>query len=333
MEPAVEVLVVGRDAVRRLLPMERCIELVAGALANLAGGAGVNPLRSILALPRFNAALAVMPGALDEPAVIGLKAITVFPGNRGTGFESHQGFVTLFETEHGSPIALVDAAEVTAIRTAAASGVATRLLSRQDAAELAIIGSGTQARTHLEAMLAVRPDIRTVRAWSPNRERLEAFAAEMTELHRRAVTAVEGPRQAIEDASIVCTVSAAREPVVEGAWLAPGCHINAVGSSQPTARELDAEAVRRARLIVDNRESALHEGGDFLAAREAGLVGDEHIAGELGQVVIGEIPGRSGPDEITLFKSHGIAVEDLAAAHEVWRLAKAEGIGTVIQLT
>jgi ornithine cyclodeaminase/alanine dehydrogenase-like protein (mu-crystallin family) len=333
VEAPPEILIIGRDEVRHLLSMERCIDVVAEALGALARGDATNPLRTMMALPSEGSALAVMPAALGVPPVIGLKAISVFPKNRGTGFESHQGFVLLFEPEHGAPVALVDAAEVTAIRTAAASGVATWLLAREDADDLAILGSGAQATTHLEAMLVVRPRIRRIRVWSPTKERREAFAAEAARQHGRRVEAMASAREAIEGASIICTVSAAREPILMGGWLADGSHVNAVGSAVPTSRELDAEAVRRARLIVDSRESTLHESGDFLLARSEGAVDDGHIAGELGEVINGAVRGREAADQITLFESHGLAVEDLAAAREVWVAARERSLGSVVTLT
>ena len=331
MSEATEVLIVDAPTVRRLLPMERCIDLMEHALAALARDEAVNPLRSILGLPFAGSALAVMPGAQREPPAFGVKVISVFPQNREAGLESHQGLVLLFEAQHGRPVALVDASEVTAIRTAAVSGVATRALARRDATDLAILGSGTQARTHLAAMLAVR-SIGRVRAWSPNAARLSAFAAGASATHEITVEAVGSPRDAVEEADIVCTLTAAREPIVEGEWLGPGTHINAVGSALPTARELDAEAVRRAQLFVDRRESAMHESGDVLLAIRDGAIDESHIRAELGEVLIGAHPGRTADDEITLFESLGLAVEDVAAAQAVVEAARAEGAGTTIRL-
>jgi len=258
-EPRSMLAIDGATA-RELLPMERCIDLMQEALAGLARGNAANPLRSMLLMPfetPVPSVLASMPAALGDPPSLGIKIISVFPGNHGSGYESHQGFVLLFEPDHGSPVALIDAIAITAIRTAAVSGLATRLLARPDAGDLAIIGSGTQARSHLEAMRAVRP-IRRVRAWSPHRERLDAF---VTESAAAGVTieATADARAAVEGADLICTVTASPKPVVEGAWLADGSHVNAVGSSQPGSRELDNEAVRRARLFVDRREAARNE--------------------------------------------------------------------------
>ena len=331
MHQPTDVLVLDAPAVRRLLPMDRCIDVMADALAGLARGEAANPLRSIAELPYQRAWLALMPGAQALPGAFGVKVISLFPGNREVGLETHQGVVLLFEAEHGRPVAIVEAREVTAIRTAAVSGAATRLLARPEADDLAIIGSGTQARTHLAAMQAVRP-VRRVRAWSPTRERLEAFVAQAAAEHGIAVTAVDSPEDAVRDASLVCTVSGAARPVVRGEWLAPGAHVNAVGSALPTARELDAEAVRRSRLYVDSRESALNEAGDILLAIADGVIDAGHIVAELGEVLIGAAPGRTDPQQVTLFKSLGLAVEDVAAARAVVEAARAAGAGTTVRL-
>jgi ornithine cyclodeaminase/alanine dehydrogenase-like protein (mu-crystallin family) len=331
-EPRV-MLAIDGTTVRRLLPMDKCIDLMAGALAGLARGNAANPLRSVLMLPFETAepsALATMPAALGDPPALGVKIITVYPGNHETGIESHQGFVLLFEPEHGSPVALVDAIEITAIRTAAVSGLATRLLARPEAGELAILGSGTQARSHLAAMRAVRP-IRRVRCWSPHRERLDAFAKEAGEPDL-LVEAAHDARTAVQGADIVCTVTASREPVLEGAWLASGAHVNAVGASQPSSRELDNDAVGRSRLYVDSRESASRESGDYLIPLREGAIGEDHIVAEIGEVAAGIAAGRGSADEITLFKSLGLAVEDLAAAGWVYQRAVETGAGTSFPL-
>jgi ornithine cyclodeaminase/alanine dehydrogenase-like protein (mu-crystallin family) len=326
-------LAIDGATVRRLLPMDKCIDLMADALAGLARGNATNPLRSVLMLPFETAApsaLATMPAALGDPPALGVKVISVFPGNHEAGIESHQGFVLLFEPEHGSPVALIDAIEITAIRTAAVSGLATRLLARSQARELAILGSGTQARSHLTAMRAVRP-INRVRAWSPHPERLDAFVKGAEEPGLVAEAAPDA-RSAVEGADIVCTVTASREPVLEGAWLADGAHVNAVGASQPSSRELDNEAVRRSRLFVDRRESAKRESGDYLIPLREGAIGDDHIVAEIGEVAAGMAAGRRSAEEITLFKSLGLAIEDLAAARWVHERAVETGSGASVPL-
>jgi ornithine cyclodeaminase len=270
-----------------------------------------------------------MPAWLSEPAALGVKAIAVFPGNPGTGLDSHQGLVLLFDPERGTPLAVLDASSITAVRTAAVSGAATRALAREDASDLAILGSGVQARTHLDAMRSVRT-LGRVRVWSPSRERLGRFVSWARATYGIEAEAATDARTAVEGADVVCTVSASPTPVLEGAWLAPGAHINAVGASLPSARELDTSAVARSRLFVDRRESALSEAGDFLIARSDGAVGDDHLVGEIGEVFAGQVAGREDDQQITLFKSLGLAVEDLAAASYVLHAAEAGAIGAVV---
>ena len=324
-------LILTQSEVRALLPMRECMDLMADALGALARGEAQNPLRRGMLLEDGRGLIGMMPGSLRSPPVLGLKVVTVFPGNHGTRYDSHQGIVALFDVETGVPRAILDASEVTAIRTAAVSGVATRLLARPDAGDLALLGSGVQARTHLEAMRIARM-LRRVRVYSPNRESREAFAERESARHVFEVEAVDSARAAVEGADIVCTVTSSREPVLEGAWLAPGAHVNAAGASFEDARELDTAAVVRSRLFVDRRESALNESGDFLVPKQEGAIGDEHILAELGELVLGRAKGRTSHDEITLFKSLGLAVEDLAAAHHVEKKARERGIGTLVDL-
>jgi ornithine cyclodeaminase/alanine dehydrogenase-like protein (mu-crystallin family) len=326
-------LAVGAAEVHRLLPMDRCIELMADVLASLARGDALNPLRAGYRLPGGKGLVATMPGALGghEPGAFGAKLISVFPGNREVGLKSHQGLIVLFEGEHGAPTAVVDAAAVTEIRTAAVSGVATRTLARENAHDLAILGSGTQAMSHIHAILAVRP-VSRIRAWSPTRARLEAFADHASSHGQVGVEPVASAQQAVQGADLICTVTAATQPVLLGEWLAAGAHVNAVGSSVASARELDAEAVRRSRFFVDRRESALNESGDLLSAIREGVIDDSHIAAELGEVLIGAAEGRGTAEEITVFESLGLAVEDLAAAAFVTGQARSQGGGTWLEL-
>jgi ornithine cyclodeaminase len=315
--------------VRALLPMPECIDLMERTLRTLAVGGAVLPLRTVMRLPGGRGVFGTMPAWLSEPAALGVKAIAVFPGNQGTGLDSHQGLVLLFDPERGTPLAVLDASSITAIRTAAVSGAATRALARAGASDLAILGSGVQARTHLDAMRSVRT-LGRVRVWSPSRERLGRFVAWARATHGVEAEAATDARTAVEGADVVCTVSASPTPVLEGAWLAPGTHINAVGASLPSARELDTRAVARSRLFVDRRESALSEAGDFLLARSEGAVGDDHVVGEIGEVFAGRVAGREDDQQITLFKSLGLAVEDLAAASYVLHAAVAGDLGDVV---
>jgi len=311
--------------------MRECIGLMEKTLGELARGEAILPLRSILWLPERVGALGLMPAALLKSGVLGVKAITFFHGNEGTELDTHQGAVLLFEAERGQLLAVIDATSITAIRTAAVSGVATKLLAREDAGDLAIVGSGVQAGTHLEAMLAVRP-IRRVRVASKDFARAQRFADRESKRQGIAIEPMRTIEAAVRGADIICTATSARDPVVAGDWLEPGSHVNAVGSSVPFAREIDTAAVVRSRLFVDRRESATNEAGDFLIARKEGAVGDDHILGEIGEVAIGQIGGRRSRDEITLFKSLGLAVEDVASAAHIYGKAKASGEGRWIEL-
>jgi ornithine cyclodeaminase len=248
-----------------------------------------------------------------------LKALTIVPGNSSRGLDSHQGFVALFDGETGEPRAILNAGGITAVRTAAVSGVATRLLARDDVRTLAILGTGTQGRSHLDAMRAVREFERVV-AWSASGRNLDGA---------ESVATVE---EAVRDADVVCTVTAVAEPIVRREWLKDGVHINAVGSSIPTTRELDTATMAAASLFVDRRESTVNEAGDFLFPQREGAIGPEHIRAELGEILLGTAPGRTSPEELTVFKSLGLAVEDLAAAEYVLQRAEQEDAGTVVSL-
>jgi ornithine cyclodeaminase/alanine dehydrogenase-like protein (mu-crystallin family) len=326
-----EVLVATEADVHTLLPMRECIDVMEEALRALARGEAMLPLRQIQALPGEAGLLALMPSYLGNIDAAGVKVITVFPRNEGTEFDSHQGAVLLFEGDHGRLLAIADATSITAIRTAAVSGVATRALAREDAEDLAILGSGTQAGTHLEAMLLVRP-IRRVRVWSRTPANARRFAERESLRSGLAVEVAESAREAVEDAALICTATSAREPILRGEWLAPGTHLNAVGFGGPAARELDTQAVVGSRLFVDRRESALSEAGDFVIPKTEGVIGDDHIVGELGDLLLGRIEGRTDSEVVTLFESLGIAIEDLAAVHHVYVQASARGVGTRIDL-
>ena len=326
-----KVLIINGAEVRQLLPMRECIDVMADALTALARGDAILPLRPILWLPEKVGALGMMPSYLGNIQAVGLKVVTVFPGNHGTKYDSHQGAVLLFETKHGQLLSMMDASSITAIRTAAVSGLATRLLARDDAHTLAILGSGVQARTHLAAMLEVRP-IKTVLVWSRNRENVEKFVRREAKDRSIQVTAANSAKEAVAGADIICTTTSSREPVLQGEWISPGAHINAVGSSVAFTRELDTAAVTNARLYVDRRESTLNESGDFIIAKKEGAIDDSHIVGEIGDILTGKVSGRASDNEITLFKSLGLSVEDLAAANHIYQKATSANAGTLVEL-
>ena len=328
--PDSRTLIVSHTDVERLLPMPACIDLMADALATTARGGALLPLRQVMVLPGGRNAFGVMPAVLagaDGSNAIGAKIITVFPGNAATPYDSHIGVVLYFEPTNGRLLAIVDASAVTAIRTAAVSGLATRLLAVPHACDLAILGAGVQAMTHLEAMFVVRP-ITRVRLWSRGAARCASFARWAGRRFGVTVEVCDSAETAVRGAQVVCTVTASREPVLRGEWLSPGVHVNAAGAAIPSARELDTQAVVQSRLFVDRRESAMHEAGDFLIPRDEGAIGDAHILGELGSLVEGTVRGRERDDDRTLFKSLGLAVEDVAAARFIHERALADGSGT-----
>lgn len=322
---------IGQADVTRLLPMAACVPLMAEVLKSLARGEAEQPLRSVIRLPGRNGLLGTMPACVGEPLTTGVKIITVFPDNHGTPLDSHQGVVLLFDSDRGSLLAILDATSITEIRTAAASGAATDALARPDARTLGILGSGVQASSHLAAMRAVRP-IAKVTVWSRDPKRARAFAASETARHGIAVEPAERAEDAVRGADIVCTATSATTPVLHGEWLAPGTHVNAVGACLPTYRELDTAAVARARVFVDRRESALHEAGDVLIPIREGAFTADHIVAEIGDVLLGRAAGRRSSEEITVFKSLGLAIEDLAAARHVYEAAVAAQVGTVVEL-
>jgi len=271
----------------------------------------------------------MMPGYLSEPECFGVKLVSLIPRNKPPQYSSHLGLVLLFEADHGQPVALLDAAQITAIRTAAASGLATRLLAREDAGDLALLGAGEQACSHLEAMLTVR-SLRRGRVWARDRDKARLFADAEGTRHNIVVETSPSVREAIAGADIICTTTKSREPILQGDWLTPGVHLNLVGSSIAAAAEIDTAAVLKARFFVDCRNSTVNEGGEYLRALEAGAIKPEHILGEIGEVANGSKVGRRSPLDVTLYKSLGIAPQDLAAAHYVLERARAAGIGQVI---
>jgi ornithine cyclodeaminase/alanine dehydrogenase-like protein (mu-crystallin family) len=315
--------------VRQVLPMDRCIDLMRKAMLLVAQERTVQPIRSSLWHPNGKGLLSMMPGYTADPEWLGIKIVTVFPGNFGTERGSHQGMVLLFDPEHGSPVAIVDGREITALRTAAATAVATDVLARSNASTLAILGYGEQAHTHLKSLLLARPFERIL-VWGRDFAKAEQFCQWAIRQTPARLEAVPTTRAAVDEADVICTTTAAAEPILEGKWLHPGQHLNVVGSSIPTTAEIDVEAVARCRLFVDFKDSALELAGDFRRARDAGLVGEEHILGSIGDVLAGKVAGRTSGQDITLFKSLGMVCEDLVATDFVLHESQRLGVGSLI---
>ena len=317
--------------VRQLLTMEDTIGLMEAALRAFSTGGVVQPVRTAVPVQPHAGFLALMPAYLTAQEALGAKAVTFFPRNADRGLPTHLAIVLLWDNATGALLAMIDGRLITEMRTAATSAVATKALALPEAVNLGILGAGVQARSHVEALRLVRP-IERVRVWSRTAERARAFAEEMTQHHRIPIQAAAMPEEAVRGAQIIVTATSSQTPVLKGEWVAPGTHINAVGAPRPDWREMDGPLVARASLFVDSRAGALVESGDVLLAIREGAITETHIGGEIGEVLAGTIPGRRTAEEITLFKSLGMAVEDVATARWVYQRAQAQGIGQHIEM-
>ncbi len=311
---------IDRDEVARRLTYEKCIPIVREAMIAFSRGETRQLLRSIIALGKGRM-FGIMPGAMGEHAVFGAKLISVFPDNFARGIQSHQGLVVLFDPESGAPVCAAHAGEITAIRTAAASAVATSALARKDACRLALLGYGEQAGAHARAISKVRA-LESIKVWGRSPERARTFAERTQAELGLPVHASATAHEAAARADIICTVTAAPEPILKGEWVRPGTHVNVVGSGVAGPAEVDNDLVVRSRFFVDSREGVLQQGAEFLRAKATGLVGDDHIVAEIGQVLAGDVAGRRSNDEITVYKSLGHVVQDLASA---WALYSEKG--------
>lgn len=325
------VLFLSSREIKLLLPVNECIELMSDALADLSRGEFLQPLRMVVRPPEARGVLAMMPAyRRGEKSAYGLKAICFFHGNPALNKDAHQGCVLLSSGETGELLAIMNASAITAVRTAAVSAVATRLLARPDASELAIVGAGVQAREHLLALSSVR-SIERARVVSLNPDHPKQLATEMSKALPFPVEPVANVEAALKDADLIVTATSSRKPVVQREWISLGAHINAIGTYSPQAREIDSATMAAARIFVDRRESALNEAGDYLIAAAEGVIGQESIVAEIGEVLLGQSAGRTSPDEITLFKSLGLAIEDMACAEYLFQKAQSKNVGTWVQ--
>jgi ornithine cyclodeaminase len=315
-------LYINKEKISSLLPMAECISLMETMFRDLASGKTLQPLRSLMRLPGHSGLLGMMPAYAEGPGVIGIKIITVFHGNGAAGYPSHQGVVMLFDGRHGRPLMLFDAEEITAIRTAAASAVATRLLAKEDAAHLAILGTGEQAERHIEAIGLVRK-IEKISLWGRNKVHAEALREKITPHYPCPVVIHDTAQTAVASADIICTVTASPQPILSGEWISPGAHLNVVGACTPNTREVDTTAITRSALFTDRYESLFNEAGEFLIPKKESVITESDVKGEIGEVLTGTKKGRTSPGEITLFKSLGIAAEDLYSAWHIYN--KIEG--------
>ena len=318
--------ILNPEAVAESLSHAECIEAVDAAMRAVSRGDTIMPLRRYMDIPGQGGKFTLMPGYLGELCTFGVKIVSKYPRSADSPHGSHVGAVMIFDSEEGIPLALLDGNELTAIRTSAASALATRILARADSAALAILGTGTQARHHVQALTCVRP-IAEVRVWGRTGAHARRLVRRLASLASASVRVCGSAREAVEGADIVCTTTSATKPVLEGEWLAPGCHVNLVGAAIASSAEADIDVVTRSRFFVDYRASAMDQAGELLAAIRDGAVSESHIAGEIGEVLDGNAPGRRDDGEITVYKSLGVAAQDLAAACAAFRNAESRNIG------
>ncbi|MCA1559718.1 MAG: ornithine cyclodeaminase family protein [Acidobacteria bacterium] len=319
-------LLLSEKDIQSLLSMDDLIDAMQIALVQFSSGKVRQPLRTVLEVGAQQSVYAVMPAVIANPPALGTKLVTVFPQNVDVGLPSHLASIVLLDPSTGALLAVMDGRFITEARTAAVSAVSTRLLALEEAGTLAIIGSGVQARSHLEALRLVR-SLRQVRVWSPNEERRKSFVLDMAPHAGAPIIATASPREAVDGASLIVLATASREPVIRSDWVRDGAHICAVGACRPDQREMDTALVQRARVFVDSRTGAMAEAGDLVLPMTEGAFTAGHIAGELGELAAGRVPGRQSLNQVTLFKSLGMAVEDVAAAHLAYERATARGLG------
>jgi ornithine cyclodeaminase len=334
---AARFLLLSEADVRAVLPMGDLIDVMASALGQFSAGGVTQPVRSVISVGSQQAFFGTMPAYMAGAgtaagAAMGAKLVTVFGGNAARGLPTHLAVIVLLDPETGALLAMLDGRYITEARTAAVSAVSSRLLARKEAASLAIIGSGVQARSHLEALSHVHgAALRDVRVWSPTPGHRHAFAHELTTA-ARPIVAADSVEAAVAGADIIALVTASSSPVLDTRWVKDGAHVIAVGACRPTHREVDPALVARARLFVDSRAAALVEAGDIVMAIDEQRFGPDHIVAEIGDLVNATAAGRRGDEEITLFKSLGLAVEDVSAADLAWRRARERGIGQQLSL-
>lgn len=320
---AMNLQIIDAERVRKLLPMAECIDVVAEAMKAASGGDVVQPMRTVLPVDDAGGHLFVMPAASSALGCYGAKLISLTPANAAKGLPAIRGSYLLFESETGAAVALIDASSLTAIRTAAASGLAARLLARPDVTTCGIFGTGVQARTHVDAMRVVRP-IREVRIWGRDAGKAKRLAQELSSSPGLSVTAHQDPAE-VAACDLICAVTGATRPILKGDWVRPGAHVNLVGAHTLTQREADTDLVRRSQVFVDLLEAAKREAGDVMIPVQEGSVPPDHILGEIGKVAAGTLAGRTSPDQVTLYKSVGIAAQDLFAARHVFNKARTIG--------
>jgi len=327
-----KVLIVNKNEIKAAITMQQCIEVMEDLFVQLEEGIANNPLRKAMLLPKNSGGLlSMMPGYNSQKNIMGIKTVSVYPENAKIGLESHQGTVTLFNSKNGIPLAIMDASQITSIRTAAVSAVATKALANKNSKVLAIIGSGVQAISHIEAMNEIL-DLEEIRVWSRNKKNIEIFIKNQRKKDSIPFIHAHSISDALKNADVVCTTTSSNEPIIFSNHIERGMHINAVGSSAKNAREFDGNAMKVSKLYVDKIESTLNESGDFLLAKKEGIIDDKHILGTIGEVLLNNKNGRESKSDITLFKSLGLAIEDIATAFYIYEKYKNNNKGHWVEL-
>ena len=317
--------------VHSLLPMADLIPAMESALAKFSAGEVLQPVRTVLTVGPTKAYYGLMPAYIPAPASMGAKIVTVFGENHTKGLPSHLATILLFDPDTGALIAMMDGRYITEARTAAVSAVSARYLANAGASTLALIGSGVQARSHLEALQHVR-QLKEVRVWSPRPQSREQFIDDMSPRMGMPIQDAASAEAAVRGADLIVIATASKTPVVDNAWVDDGAHVMCVGACRPDQREMDPALVKRGRLYVDSRAGALVEAGDVVMNINEGLFDHTHLRGEIGQLVLGRVDGRAADRDVTIFKSLGMAVEDVVAADLVFRRASETGAGTELTL-
>ena len=323
-------LILNRKMTAAALSHGDCVEVLEPTMVSVSKGEAILPLRQYLSIPGTDGKFTLMPGYSAEPRTFGVKIVSKFPRLPGSGLSSHVGAVMVFDAEDGLPLALLDGAELTAIRTSAASALATKALARPDASRLGLFGYGEEAWHHALAIAQTR-SLQRILIWGRSMERARAFASRVSDRLEIEAAAVADAEQLAVESDIICTVTSATDPILQGQWLQPGVHVNLVGAAVASSAEADTDVVTRSRFFTDYRPSALAQGGELIAALKNGLVNEDHIVAEIGEVLAGQVPGRRSAEEITVYKSLGVAAQDLAAGIAAYQNAAQRGLGIEVE--
>lgn len=323
--------ILSEKEVRALLEIEELVSVLEKAHVEFSTGKVVMPVRLVVPLPQIKGRITSMPAYLGEANALGIKIISYFQENPKQGLPAILATISLYGTDTGKPLVVMDGAYITAVRTACASAMATKALANEKTPVLGVVGAGIQARTHIRALSKVR-QIERVLIYSPSGRSAPLVKQELEGEIGIDITVVDSVEAAVREADLIATVSTAPDPILNGAWLKPGVHINAVGSHRPDLREIDPATIKRSSVFVDSREAIQSECGDILLAIKDGVITMEHVRAEIGEVLAGAKQGRSRPDEITMYKSVGIAVQDVATAQLVYQRALERNVGTEVEL-